>query len=327
MDNSEHSRGDQRSNQCGADDSDSEVSPRSNDGSAPKVFDGIFAALELLALVFWILSETLHKNWILHSALLSLALSLFVVGAVHALGNLWKRRLIVWSIASVVIATCCFLVFATAKPEPQRKPHLRLMLNTSSSMFARLMLTNDFLIYTGRKSPAGFSPGWLIIPVPMDEDVTELHFALVNDSALGTSDDAMLAVEGAVVDFVFGEQPGPGYNLPWSLAPGWGNVPTRNEAETHLRFHFDRTILPGAGDGLPSIAFKNQKAPAKKILMQFQFRAKGVAPLELAFFLLFIPSDDLRPPFILAPSNDVTVVEIKRVNIVGTNNPPKNRPQ
>lgn len=121
-DDQENNPRDNPTNENGGNQRDNEVNSGDDNAVHPTLFDSAFAALELLALVFWILSEKLQKSWIIHSSLLSLAVTLFVLGAANVVLKLSKRPLVVWSIAAIISALCSLLVFESSIPEKTPKP-------------------------------------------------------------------------------------------------------------------------------------------------------------------------------------------------------------
>lgn len=112
---------DEKSSQKGADNCPENVIPGNSDvGTKTKPFDGIFAALELLALVFWMLSELFHSggHWMAHATLLSLAGSCFLLGAAQAICKITNLSLMVWVSATLISVIFSVIVFAYSRPSP-----------------------------------------------------------------------------------------------------------------------------------------------------------------------------------------------------------------
>src|SRR5260221_13887952 len=87
------------------------------DKKPPGLIDSLFSALELFALVLWILSEKLHTDWALHATLLSLAAGSFLCGAVHVVNKVARCPARAWAVGGLLCAFVAILIFWTSSPE------------------------------------------------------------------------------------------------------------------------------------------------------------------------------------------------------------------
>src|ERR1043166_6215077 len=113
------------------------------------LIDSLFGALELCALVLWILSEKLHSSWILHATLLSLAAGSFLCGAVYVINKVARCPLRAWTVGGLLCMLVAFLIFWRSRPDAQPNKPARLALAFESPDFpgVRLWLTNaDFFL-------------------------------------------------------------------------------------------------------------------------------------------------------------------------------------
>jgi hypothetical protein len=108
------------------------IASKGNKRTKPKSV-WLFAFLELLALVFWMLAELFHEKQLvnLYGLFLWIAMAFFLAGAAHVANKALKRPLLVWGICSLLSIVLAFVVFKFTRPLPMQPPKEEIGIATS----------------------------------------------------------------------------------------------------------------------------------------------------------------------------------------------------
>src|ERR1019366_2422228 len=173
-----------------------------------KVIVAIFGALELFALVFWMLSvDVFHndKTWVLHALFLSMAGSCFLCGGSHLISAVCKRRkqrLWVWGLSALICTVFFCIVFRAARPEIAPIPHFSISLKIPAFPDFNLELTNKLLFVPDSKTSMDVPfLGYLVVPVSTDDDPITFRIRILNDGPIAAEGFQMVvAFPEAFVD-------------------------------------------------------------------------------------------------------------------------------
>jgi hypothetical protein len=271
----------------------------------------IFGALELVALVFWMLAvDVYHKpeTWIRFSIFLSLAGSSFLLGGTHLLSEAAKtsrQRRGIWSFSAVVCVIFSLVVFVSARPLIEPRPHLRLLLNTPRFPSLNLALTNELLFLNPKQTnelgvkvikPSDLR-ALLVVPIEPAKTDNTLRFEVVNDSSVVVEDGQFITTITEVL----------GASLSLLQDTKW--VPFLEEPDRAKRagYRLPRIMYSGDQERVPDIIFDGITNRANKVSAQvlFRIRAKEMQDMVVGFWLAVeLDSTNQLPKLLLLPDSN-----------------------